>query len=115
VPDQVEKLRQKFGLSRVALVGDRGMLTPVQIDKLQQHPGLSWITALKSVAIHAWVEPGACCLLNPDFWLPISSLRMTCRYLFSASCQIPQAAIPRRQSTDRYGFDFHQHLWVNKP
>ena len=59
VPDQVEKLRQKFGLSRVVLVGDRGMLTPPQIDKLQQHPGLGWITALKSVAIRALVEQGA--------------------------------------------------------
>ena len=59
VPDQVEKLRQKFGSSRVVLVGDRGMLTPPQIDKLQQHPGLGWITALKSVAIRALVEQGA--------------------------------------------------------
>jgi hypothetical protein len=59
VPDQVEKLRQKFGSSRVVLVGDRGMLTPPQIDKLQQHPGLGWITALKRVAIRALVEQGA--------------------------------------------------------
>ena len=41
MPDQVEKLRQKFGLSRLVLVGDRRVLTLVQIDKLQQHPGLS--------------------------------------------------------------------------
>lgn len=59
VPDQIEKLRQKFGLSRVVLVGDRGMLTEPQIDKLKQHPELGWITALKSVAIRALVEQGA--------------------------------------------------------
>ena len=35
VADQVEKLRQRFGLERVVLVGDRGMLTQPQIDKLQ--------------------------------------------------------------------------------
>jgi hypothetical protein len=37
----------------VVQVGDQGMLTPHQIDKLQQHPGLGWITALKSGAIRA--------------------------------------------------------------
>jgi transposase len=47
VPDQVEKLRQRFGLSRVVLVGDRGMLTEAQIGKLKQHPGLGWISALR--------------------------------------------------------------------
>ena len=46
VGDQVEKVRQRFGLQRVVLVGDRGMLTPPQIDKLRERPGLSWITAL---------------------------------------------------------------------
>ena len=59
VVDQVEKLRQKFGLSRVVLVGDRGMLTQPQIDKIKQHPGWGWITALKSVAIRRLVKQGA--------------------------------------------------------
>ncbi len=35
VGDQVEKLRQRFGLQRVVLVGDRGMLTQPQINKLR--------------------------------------------------------------------------------
>ena len=56
---QVEKLRERFGLERVVLVGDRGMLTPPQIDKLREHPGLGWITALKSGAIRELVEKGA--------------------------------------------------------
>jgi transposase len=56
VPDQVEKLRQRFGLSRVVLVGDRGMLTQAQISKLQQHPGLGWISALRGPAIRELVE-----------------------------------------------------------
>jgi len=34
VADQIEKLREQFGLSRVVMVGDRGMLTQPQIDKL---------------------------------------------------------------------------------
>lgn len=59
VAEQVEKLRTKFELSRVVLVGDRGMLTQPQINKLKQHPGLGWITALTSVSIRKLVEQGA--------------------------------------------------------
>ena len=58
VGDQVEKLRQRFGLERVVLVGDRGMLTQPQIDKLQKHPGMGWITALTSAAIRQLLEKG---------------------------------------------------------
>jgi transposase len=59
VPDQVEKLRQRFGLARVVLVGDRGMLTEPQIGKLRQHPGLGWISALRGPAIRELVESGS--------------------------------------------------------
>ena len=59
VADQVEKLRDRFQLSRVVLVGDRGMLTQPQIDKMKTHPGLGWITALTSVAIRGLLETGA--------------------------------------------------------
>jgi transposase len=58
VADQVTKLREQFGLSRVVLIGDRGMLTQPQIDKLKEHPGLGWITALTSVAIRKLVGAG---------------------------------------------------------
>lgn len=56
VPDQVEKLRNRFGLSRVVLVGDRGMLTQTQIEHLQEYPGVGWISALRSRAIRKLVE-----------------------------------------------------------
>jgi transposase len=59
VGDQVEKLRRRFGLERVVLVGDRGMLTSPQIDKLREQPGMGWITALTSGAIRTLVEKGA--------------------------------------------------------
>ena len=59
VADQIEKLRTRFGLSRVVLVGDRGMLTQPQINKLKRHPGFGWITALTSTAIRDLVEQGA--------------------------------------------------------
>jgi hypothetical protein len=56
VPDQVERLRTRFGLPRVVLVGDRGMLTETQIEHLRAHPGLGWISALRSDAIRALLE-----------------------------------------------------------
>jgi transposase len=59
VADQIEKLRERFGLQRVVMVGDRGMLTQPQINKLKQRPGLGWITALTSTAIRQLVEQGA--------------------------------------------------------
>ena len=59
VPDQVDKLRGRFGLQRVALVGDRGMLTQTQIDRLKTHPQLGWISALRSGAIRKLARAGA--------------------------------------------------------
>jgi transposase len=59
VPGQVEKLRERFALSRVVLVGDRGMLTEKQIVQLKQHPELGWISALKAGAIRQLAEAGA--------------------------------------------------------
>ena len=58
LPDQVAKLRHRFGLSRVVLVGDRGLLTQTQIDQLRQHPGLGWISALRSGSIRELVAGG---------------------------------------------------------
>jgi len=58
VPDQVEALTQRFGLSRVVLVGDRGMLTQTQIDVLKKHPGLGWISALRSGSIRRLLDDG---------------------------------------------------------
>jgi transposase len=56
--DQVNKLRQQFHLARVVLVGDRGMLTQPKVEKLKQHAGMGWITALTSVAIQRLVAEG---------------------------------------------------------
>jgi len=59
VSDQVEKLQKRFGLERVVLVGDRGMLTQAQIEKLKQHPGLGWVSALKAGPIRELADTGA--------------------------------------------------------
>jgi len=59
VPEQAEKLRGRFGLERLVLVGDRGMLTQTQIEKLKAYPGLGWISALRSHAIRELVKEGS--------------------------------------------------------
>jgi len=58
VPDQVDKLRHRFGLGRMVLVGDRGMLTQTQIDHLKEHPGIGWISCLRFDAIRELVNQG---------------------------------------------------------
>lgn len=59
VPAQVAKLRDRFGLARVVLVGDRGMLTETQLATLRQFPGVGWISALRGPAIRELVEHGS--------------------------------------------------------
>jgi len=59
VRDHVDMLRERFGVARLVLVGDRGMLTQPQIERLKAAPGLGWITALTSVAIRKLVTQGA--------------------------------------------------------
>ena len=58
IPDQVEKLKSRFSLERLVLVGDRGMLTQTQIKTVQETPGIGWISALRSSAIRDLVEQG---------------------------------------------------------
>jgi hypothetical protein len=50
---QIDKLRQRFGLRRVVLVGDRGMITQARITGELQPTGLDWITALRAPDIKA--------------------------------------------------------------
>jgi len=58
VPDQVATLQERFGLSRVVLVGDRGMLTETQLATLRAFPGVGWISALRGPAIRDLGERG---------------------------------------------------------
>ncbi len=57
---QVAKLRKRFGLERLILVGDRGMITDARLrEDLRGIEGLDWITALRAPAIAALVESGS--------------------------------------------------------
>lgn len=57
VGKQIEKILHRFGLKRVVMVGDRGMLTQARIDEeLRPIEGLDWISALRSSQISSLVE-----------------------------------------------------------
>jgi hypothetical protein len=56
---QIDKLKQRFGLEHVVLVGDRGMITQARITKEIKSAGLDWITALRAPAIKALLQSGA--------------------------------------------------------
>jgi transposase len=47
----VDVVREKFGLARLTLIGDRGMITSARIEALRELGGLSWITCLRAPAI----------------------------------------------------------------
>jgi Transposase DDE domain len=55
----IKKLRQRFALRRVVLVGDRGLLTDARIrEELKPVAGLDWITALRHSTIRTLVDSG---------------------------------------------------------
>jgi transposase len=54
----VQRVRERFGLAQVVMVGDRGMVSQRAIDELRGQGGVDWITALKSVSIRSLVEQG---------------------------------------------------------
>jgi hypothetical protein len=55
---QVEKVRASFGIDRLVMAGDRGMISSVQIDAMRGLDGVDWITALKSGAIRKLADGG---------------------------------------------------------
>jgi hypothetical protein len=59
LPAQVHKIRRRFHIERLVLVGDRGMITSKRIDEtLRGVEGLDWITALRADNIKKLVEEG---------------------------------------------------------
>jgi hypothetical protein len=58
VAAQIAKLKQRFRLRHVVMVGDRGMLTSARIEQALRPAGLDWITALRGPAIRQLAEAG---------------------------------------------------------
>jgi len=60
VESQVKKVQERFGIERVVLVGDRGMITETRLKNgLREKEGLDWITALRAPQISKLLESGA--------------------------------------------------------
>ena len=73
---EVMRLRRRFGLSRVVLVGDRGMIVQTTVDALRRLDGMDWISALKGTRVAKLVRDGELGrldevnlfeLIHPDF------------------------------------------------
>ena len=56
--NQIAKLKDRFGLTRVVMVGDRGMITQARIEQELKPAGLDWITALRAPAIQKLAAEG---------------------------------------------------------
>ena len=55
---EVTRLREQFGIKKVVMVGDRGMISQKAIDVMGQDGDLAWVTALRSASIRTLVEQG---------------------------------------------------------
>jgi transposase len=55
---EVRRLRRDFGLERIVMVGDRGMISNKAIDEMGQFEGIGWITALRNASIRFLIEQG---------------------------------------------------------
>jgi transposase len=55
---EVTRLREDFGIKRMVMVGDRGMISQKAIDEMSTDADVAWITALRSSAIRTLVEQG---------------------------------------------------------
>jgi hypothetical protein len=59
LPSQIAKLTTRFGLARVVVVSDRGMVTKANLEHMRQTDGIGWITALKAPQIKKLARTGA--------------------------------------------------------
>ena len=58
VASQVTKVKDRFGITKVVLVGDRGMLTAARLREDVRPEGLDWITALRAPQVKKLVRDG---------------------------------------------------------
>ena len=57
---QVTRVKDRFGITKVVLVGDRGMLTAARLREDVAPAGLDWITALRAPRSRSWSAAGTC-------------------------------------------------------
>ena len=54
----VKVVRERFGLTELVMVGDRGMITSARIDALRELPGMGWLSALRAPSVKKLAEDG---------------------------------------------------------
>src|SRR3984893_1849887 len=64
---QISKLKQRFGIERVVLIGDRGMITAARLEQTIIPAGLNFITALRAPAIRSLAEAALPEISSPDY------------------------------------------------
>ena len=102
VANQVNKLKKRFSLTKMVMVGDRGMLTAARIDEDLRPARFDWITSLRSDAIRNLVDDGA---LQPTLFDERDLGEITCQSLYPGErlvvCRNPLLADKRRHTRDR--------------
>ena len=95
----VERVRDRFGLGRVVVVGDRGMLTEARIRDDIKPAGLDWISALRAPALRALVDAGA---FQPSLFDERDMAEITCETQYPGErlmvCRNPLLAAERART-----------------
>ena len=101
LPDQVTKLKQRFGLERVIVVCDRGMATKANVELLSASEGVGWITALKAPQVKKLVKEG---VLQLSLFDEQNICEIACEPLYPAErlvvCRNPLVAAERSRKRD---------------
>jgi hypothetical protein len=101
LPDLVEKLKDRFGLSRVIVVCDRGFGTKANVELLSASEGVGWITALKAPQVKKLVKEG---VLQLSLFDEQNICEIACEQLYPAErlvvCRNPLIAGERSRKRD---------------
>jgi len=95
----IDRLRDRFDLRRLVMVGDRGMISSEAIEALRDEPGVGWISALKSASIRSLIKQGHLQLDLFDERNLFEFARWTSVTPPFASGVTPRASPPRPRST----------------
>jgi transposase len=100
VASQLKTLRERFGLERIIIVGDRGMLTNARIDEIKEDPGhrYGWISALRSGQIRKLADSAE---VQPELFDECDLAEITSEEHFPGErlvvCRNPALAIERER------------------
>jgi hypothetical protein len=101
LPDQVDQLKDRFGLERVIVVCDRGFGTKANVELLAGTEGVGWITALKAPQIRKLVKEGA---LQLSLFDEQNICEIACEQLYPSErlvvCRNPLVAGERSRKRD---------------